>query len=176
MELIHQHLLISFPGTTYLVKAISHIDLTSCPSHWSPLTDTTVSTFIHSSRDSLLKYLLVLLMVSLLLNLPNTSYCIMQIMPLSSTVCCYLPTILRRRCCHPHFRRKGLTHEFLNERGNLTLPVVCFYNILFPTLLFLLHCFMIHPSKCPSLKLEHERLRNWDFLSFTFVSLVPTSE
>lgn len=57
MQLIqHKHLLSSFSGPKHLVKIISHIDLTSCLSHWSPLTDPTVNSLSHTFGASFLKY------------------------------------------------------------------------------------------------------------------------
>lgn len=38
----------------------------------------------------------------------------------------YLPIILWSRYYNPHFMSKGLTHEFLNEKGICIFPAVCF--------------------------------------------------
>lgn len=52
----HKHLLSSFSGPEHLVKTFSHIGLTSCFFHWSPVTDPTVYSLSHTFGASFLKY------------------------------------------------------------------------------------------------------------------------
>lgn len=129
----HKHLLSSFPGLTYVVKAISHIDLTPCPSPWSPLTHPIVSylIFVPSVLVSWNIYLFF-----------QWSFCSQfyktQITGLRKHVTfqysrLYLPTILRSRYYDPHFMSKGLIHEMKGE--NLfslwcASTVFCFHIII----------------------------------------------
>ena len=58
-----------FPWTRTFSQGHSSHSSTSCPSRWSPATDPTVNSLIHTFNACLLKYSLILLAVSLLPNL-----------------------------------------------------------------------------------------------------------